>query len=90
MKQMQLTGSVRKYLAVGSQQEMKWLVCLYDGAADTLIFKVSGTAEVSFELADLDTQLQRQTNQSLSQIQQAGLRIFLGVFVTNVKSKVLV
>lgn len=53
-------------------------------------FKVNGTAEVSFQVSDLDTQLQRQRNQTLSQIQQTGSRIYLGVFVTNVKSKVLV
>lgn len=53
-------------------------------------FKVRGTAEVSFQISELDKQLQRQRNQSLAQIQQMGSRIYLGVFVTNVKSKQLV
>lgn len=47
---------------------------------------VNGTAEVSFQISELDKQLQRQRNQTLSQIRQTGSYIYLGVFVTNVKS----
>lgn len=50
----------------------------------------NGTAAASLRIADLEKHLQKQRNQTLSQIQQRGSQIYLGVFVTNIKSKVQV
>lgn len=48
-----------------------------------------GTAAASFRIADLDLHLQNQKkNQTLSKLQQKGSQLYLGVFVTNVQSKV--
>lgn len=49
-----------------------------------------GTAAASLQIADLDLQLQKQRkNQALSELMQKGSQLYLGVFVTNVQSKVL-
>lgn len=91
MKQMGLTGSVREHLfVVYFTVEDEITVELLTLSGFYTFFKVNGTAEVSFQLSDFETQLQRQRNQTLSQIQQAGSRVYLGVFVTNVKSEALV
>lgn len=49
-----------------------------------------GTAAASLQIADLDLQLQKlRKNQTLSELKQKGSQLYLGVFVTNVQSKVL-
>lgn len=49
-----------------------------------------GTAAASLQIADLELQLQKQRkNQTLSELKQKGSQLYLGVFVTNVQSKVL-
>ncbi|XP_073341162.1 complement C4-B [Pagrus major] len=45
-----------------------------------------GTAAASLQIADLDLQLQTQRKQTLSDFEQSGSQIYLGVFVTNIRS----
>ncbi|XP_044063498.1 complement C4-B isoform X2 [Siniperca chuatsi] len=45
-----------------------------------------GTATASLQIANLHMQLQKQQNQTLSELQQSGAQLYLGVFVTNIQS----
>lgn len=45
-----------------------------------------GAAELSLRTEDLNMHLQNQLNQSLSDLQDSGAKIYLGVFVTNIQS----
>ncbi|XP_051262420.1 complement C4 [Dicentrarchus labrax] len=47
---------------------------------------VDETAEAYFQIANFNKHLQSQTNKTLSELQQQGSQIYLGVFVTNVQS----
>uniref|UniRef100_A0A671UDA8 Complement C4B (Chido/Rodgers blood group) n=1 Tax=Sparus aurata TaxID=8175 RepID=A0A671UDA8_SPAAU len=46
----------------------------------------NGAAAASLMIADLDLQLQEQRNQTLSALEQSGSQVYLGVFVTNIRS----
>lgn len=46
----------------------------------------SGTALISLSAAKINDRLQNQLNLTLSDLQQHGAKVFLGVFVTNIKS----
>ncbi|KAM8735978.1 complement C4-B [Acanthopagrus schlegelii] len=46
----------------------------------------NGAAAASLMIADLDRQLQEQRNQTLSDLEQSGSQVYLGVFVTNILS----
>ncbi|XP_034084143.1 complement C4-B [Gymnodraco acuticeps] len=45
-----------------------------------------GTAAATLQIAELRNQLQIQQNKSISELQQRGAQIYLGVFVTNIQS----
>ncbi|XP_033983582.1 complement C4-B [Trematomus bernacchii] len=45
-----------------------------------------GTASATLQIAELRNQLQIQQNKSISELQQRGAQIYLGVFVTNIQS----
>ncbi|KAK5892501.1 hypothetical protein CesoFtcFv8_012872 [Champsocephalus esox] len=45
-----------------------------------------GTAAATLQIAELRNQLQIQHNKSISELQQRGAQIYLGVFVTNIQS----
>ncbi|XP_070767453.1 complement C4-B [Enoplosus armatus] len=45
-----------------------------------------GTASASLQIADLHMRLQDQQNKTLSELQQSGSQLYLGVFVTNIQS----
>ncbi|KAI9536511.1 hypothetical protein NQZ68_032306 [Dissostichus eleginoides] len=45
-----------------------------------------GTAAATLQIAELRNQLQIQQNKSISELQQSGAQIYLGVFVTNIQS----
>ncbi|KAJ4930608.1 hypothetical protein JOQ06_024917 [Pogonophryne albipinna] len=45
-----------------------------------------GTAAATLQMAELRNQLQIQQNKSISELQQRGAQIYLGVFVTNIQS----
>ena len=47
----------------------------------------NGTATASLQIADLNEHLQKHKNQTLSELQQSGAQLYLGVFVTNIQSK---
>lgn len=46
-----------------------------------------GAATVSHHTAKINDQLQKELNQTLSDLQQSGEKLYLGVFVTNIRSK---
>lgn len=46
-----------------------------------------GNAAASIQIAELNVHLQKQRNQTLSELQQSGSQLYLGVFVTNIQSK---
>ncbi|KAK5862446.1 hypothetical protein PBY51_017843 [Eleginops maclovinus] len=46
----------------------------------------NGAAAATLQIADLRNQLKIQQNKSLSELQQSGAQIYLGVFVTNIQS----
>lgn len=47
-----------------------------------------GSAKVSHLTATINNRLQDQLNKTLSDLQQSGGQLYLGVFVTNIQSKV--
>ncbi|XP_070691097.1 complement C4-B [Pempheris klunzingeri] len=46
----------------------------------------SGTEETSIQIEDVKVNLQKQYNRTLSELQQSGAQLYLGVFVTNIRS----
>ncbi|XP_051262421.1 complement C4-like [Dicentrarchus labrax] len=46
----------------------------------------NGTAAASLRIADLNMHLQKKNNETLSDLQERGSQIYLGVFVTNIQS----